>query len=152
VYRSTSTIFTLLHVLQSPSLLHKYPHPPIGPILQSCPSFFIPKSVFKRVSRCSSAVTILYFGQFNLLCYSPSPFPPTLYYSTAFTTYRCVFYLHRCYVFPYCCLSFFFGYSFIYVIIRVMSPSYWTVISMEAGKRSVCFTTVVLASSMVPGA
>jgi hypothetical protein len=41
-------------------------------------------------------VNILFFGQFNPLCHSPHPFPPTAHYSVAFSPNHYVLYLHRC--------------------------------------------------------
>jgi hypothetical protein len=93
------TIFPHLHLLHSPPT--NTPHHTYFAIL----SFFITKSIFKGVSWCIPTVHILYFGQFNSFHYSPLPFSPTSYYSTAFSTYCCILYLHPCNAFWYCLLS-----------------------------------------------
>jgi hypothetical protein len=67
----------LLHLLRSPSSLPQVCLAAPVPILQSCLSFLIPKSVFKGVSWCIPDVNILYIGQFNPLYYSPLPFLPS---------------------------------------------------------------------------
>jgi hypothetical protein len=52
------------------------------PVLQSCLSFLIPKSVFKEVSQCISTVNILNFDQFNFHFLSLTPsIPPSLFNS-----------------------------------------------------------------------
>jgi hypothetical protein len=47
--------------------------------------------MFKGVSQCVPAMSILYFGQIN-----PHPFPSIPHYSTAFNTYHYALYLLRC--------------------------------------------------------
>jgi hypothetical protein len=58
---SPSTIFPHLHLL-SPAASHKYLPPHTVPILQSCLSLLIPKSMFKGVSQHTAAERILYFS------------------------------------------------------------------------------------------
>jgi hypothetical protein len=60
--------------------------------------------VFKGVSQCVPAVRILNYDLFNPLCYSPLPLSSFPHYSTAFSTYPYVLYLHRCNAFQYCWL------------------------------------------------
>jgi hypothetical protein len=79
--------------------------PATAPILQSCLSFLVPKSMFKEVSQCIPAASTLYFGQINPFHYSPLPFSPIPHYSTAFNTYHYIIYLHRCYTFWFCWCS-----------------------------------------------
>jgi hypothetical protein len=62
--------------LNSPYLLPQVPtHAHTVPILQSCLSLLISKSMFKGVSWCIPAVSILYFDPFNHFHYSPLPLP-----------------------------------------------------------------------------
>jgi hypothetical protein len=63
---------SIYHIPSPPSLPFTSP-PRTVPILQSCLSLF-PKSMFKGVSQCIPAVSILYFGPFNPLhCSSSHP-------------------------------------------------------------------------------
>jgi hypothetical protein len=61
------TFLSFIHppLFTSTSLTHTVP------ILKSCLSLLIPKSVFKGVSQCIPAVGVLYFGLFNSFHYSP---------------------------------------------------------------------------------
>jgi hypothetical protein len=60
-------LFTLTLVFIHPLPSHKYPpmHIYTVPVLQSCLSLLISKSMFKGVSQCIPAMSILYFGLFN---------------------------------------------------------------------------------------
>jgi hypothetical protein len=75
-----------LHLFHLPSplpqvLLHTH----TVPILQSCPSLFIPKSVLKLVSQFIPAVSVVFFGLLNSFHCSllplPSPTSPPLFNS-----------------------------------------------------------------------
>jgi hypothetical protein len=84
--------FTLISFVHSP-LFHKY-----SIYTLYCLSLLILNLMFKEVSQCISNVSILYFGPFKPSITLPYPFPPTPHFSTAFSTYSYILYLHRCYV------------------------------------------------------
>jgi hypothetical protein len=98
---------SISHILSPSSLSftlpsYKYSLPPTLPILQSCLSFLISKSMFTGVSWYIPAA-VLYFGQFNSFHYSPLTLPSHLpHFITAFNSYPSILYLHRCYVLQYC--------------------------------------------------
>jgi hypothetical protein len=99
--QSTFTIFTLLYPLCSPSPLFW-----TGPVLHLCHSFF--KSVFIVQGDCS-----MIFHQWifcTLIRITPSitfsPIPLCPYYSTAFSVFHYIIYIHRCSIFWYHSLSF----------------------------------------------
>jgi hypothetical protein len=80
-----SPLFTLLPSTST--------HPFTGHILQSCLSFLIPKSVFKGVTLCISAVNVLYFGQFKFLYYSPFSLlsrPPIVQQLSVYVSSTCI--------------------------------------------------------------
>jgi hypothetical protein len=58
------------------------------PILQSCLSLLVLKSMFKGVYQCIPAVSIFYFGLFNPFHYSPLPLylPPPFVSSFQYTS------------------------------------------------------------------
>jgi hypothetical protein len=66
-----------------------YPNTYTIPILQSCLSLLISKSMFKRVSQCIHPVSIFYFAPFSSFHYSPLPLylPPTSHFSTTSNIY-----------------------------------------------------------------
>jgi hypothetical protein len=76
--------------------------PPLHQYLPHCTyvttnlSLLISKPVFKGVSRCDPAVSLLSFGPFNPSHCSPSPLhlPPPI--SPAFSAHPYVLHLHRC--------------------------------------------------------
>jgi hypothetical protein len=67
------------------------------PILQSCLSLLISKSMFKGIFQCISTRV---HSTPPLLSFTP--LPPTPYFSTAFNAYHYILYLHRCYILLYC--------------------------------------------------
>jgi hypothetical protein len=78
---SPSTLFLHLHLLHSPSFPQVPPtHAVAIPILQSCLSLLILKSVFKGVSHCILAVNVLTLVSSIPSVTLPYPFPPTPHY------------------------------------------------------------------------
>jgi hypothetical protein len=97
---SASTVFPHLNILDSPSPSYQYPLHTV-PILHYCLSLLISKSMFKGVSWCIPAVSILYFCPFIPVHSSILPLPSRLPFSAAFNTYPYILYLHRCFVLWY---------------------------------------------------
>jgi hypothetical protein len=64
--------------------------------------------MFKEVSQCIPAVSILYFGPFSPFHYSPLPLYLQAHFSTAFNTHPYILYLHLlwCVILLMCCLLF----------------------------------------------
>jgi hypothetical protein len=104
---SISIIFTLLYPLHLTFPSHYYS-------LFNITCFIFLSCIVLTCVHCSVGfclgilpINTLYFNQSNPLCYSSLFFSPTLYCLTVFSTFWCVLFLHRCYVFQCYSLSFF---------------------------------------------
>jgi hypothetical protein len=92
---SPPTIFPHLNLFYSPFPSHKYPYThTYCTYLQSCFSLLLSKLMFKGVSWWIPTVSILCFTLVLLL--SLTLLPPVPHFSTDFSTYPYVVYLHRC--------------------------------------------------------
>jgi hypothetical protein len=80
---SASTVFPHLNILDSPSPSYQYPLHTV-PILHYCLSLLISKSMFKGVSWCIPAVSILYFCPFIPVHSSILPLPSRLPFFSSF--------------------------------------------------------------------